>query len=148
MKQVLDDDCLPVMPGCTGRLFIGGAGVGLGYVGRDDLTRQRFIKNPSSLLDDDIVYDTGDQVLIRSEDGALVFLGRKDEQVKIRGHRIEIHEIEQVLLSHSPISAVCVLVNSDIDGAQSIVAHYVSHTWIRSVPNNCEYLYPVTYPRS
>ena len=126
--QVLDDDCLPVMPGCTGRLFIGGAGVGLGYVGRDDLTRQRFIKNPSSLLDDDIVYDTGDQVLIRSEDGALVFLGRKDEQVKIRGHRIEIHEIEQVLLSHSPISAVCVLVNSDIDGAQSIVAHYVSHT--------------------
>jgi amino acid adenylation domain-containing protein len=90
---VLDDRLQLVPSGVLGELFIGGAGVSAGYTGRDDLTTERFIEHPFAGR----VYRTGDMVRWRA-DGQLDFVGRKDGQVKLRGFRVELTEIEVALL--------------------------------------------------
>ncbi len=90
------------IPGATdrvvdGELWIGGAGVAIGYLGRPDLTDERFVE-----LDGRRWYRTGDRVGVL-DDGSLTFLGRIDHQVKLRGHRIEIGEIERVIESHPAV---------------------------------------------
>ncbi|WP_190017130.1 non-ribosomal peptide synthetase [Streptomyces lucensis] len=94
--HVLDDRMRPVPDGAVGELYIGGSGVSYGYLGRGDRTAERFVPDPFSVRPGARLYRTGD-LARRGEDGLLFYLGRADQQVKIRGHRIEPGEVEAAL---------------------------------------------------
>ncbi|NML40058.1 amino acid adenylation domain-containing protein [Chitinophaga sp. G-6-1-13] len=105
---------LPV--GVTGELYVGGAGVSLGYLNKPALTAEKFVQDPFSGMPDARLYRTGD--LARQQaDGAIVYQGRIDDQVKIHGHRIEPGEIESVLLQHPDVkqAVVCMQINATGD---------------------------------
>jgi amino acid adenylation domain-containing protein/non-ribosomal peptide synthase protein (TIGR01720 family) len=119
--------------GVPGELFVGGAGVAVGYLNRDKLTRERFILNPFAkslgLPAEDRIYKSGD--LVRwLEDGQLEYIGRTDFQVKIRGYRIELGEIENRLSNLSGISESCVIVN-ERNGQKYIAAYYIPDEGIK-----------------
>lgn len=106
---VLDAHFQPVPPGITGELYIAGAGLARGYLNHPELTAQKFIPNPFSAAPDARMFKTGDLARYR-EDGVLQFLGRSDNQVKIRGNRVELGEIEATLRCHpAVINAVAIL---------------------------------------
>jgi non-ribosomal peptide synthetase-like protein len=94
---ILDDKLDPVPPGAEGELYIGGSGVARGYLNRDDLTRERFITTERVTGEPERLYRTGDLARF-TEDGDIDYLGRADDQVKVRGYRIELSEIEAVLM--------------------------------------------------
>ncbi len=98
---VLDTHLQPVPVGVVGELYIGGDCVARGYLNRPTLTRKAFIKNPFSPDDGNRIYKTGDMVKLLP-DGSIFSIGRKDEQVKIRGHRVELGEVEAALRSVNP----------------------------------------------
>ena len=112
--------------GVSGELWIGGAGVGRGYLGRPDLTAEKFIPDPFA---EGRVYRTGDRVRWNS-DGNLDFHGRLDDQVKIGGVRIEPGEIEGVLATQADVREVCVLTRGE--GAQKQLVAYVSGAGVSS----------------
>ncbi|MBS0231921.1 MAG: amino acid adenylation domain-containing protein [Proteobacteria bacterium] len=122
---VLDENLEPVRPGQSGELFIGGAGVGRGYMNLDALTDQRFLANTIEPEKNDRLYRTYDHVRLGLE-GELFFLGRLDDQVKIRGFRIELSEIEAVLMEHPQIKAATVAV-VDRDETKDLAAFVVCH---------------------
>lgn len=109
--DVLNDDFQPVPPGSEGQLAISGVGVTSGYFGRPDLNVGRFVKNSQFEPEHNnpICYLTGDLVK-EDEFGNLVWLGRIDSQVKIRGHRVELSEIESQILAYPDIRSVAVVV--------------------------------------
>ncbi len=105
--HVLDHLCKTTPIGGMGSLYIGGHGVARGYLGRPGLTAERFVPDPFSPIPGARMYRTGDLAQCRA-DGRLLFLGRQDAQVKIRGHRIEPGEIEAVIAAHSAIRQIVV----------------------------------------
>ncbi len=108
---VLDAHLQPLPVGVMGELYIGGEGVGRGYLNRPDIIRKAFIKNPFRSGDGSRIYKTGDMVKLLP-DGSIFFIGRNDGQVKIRGQRVELGEIEMALRSvNSYITRAVVLVH-------------------------------------
>ncbi|ERF68696.1 hypothetical protein EPUS_05757 [Endocarpon pusillum Z07020] len=106
---VLDPNLSPVPPGCTGELYIGGAGVARGYRNNSELTRSRFLDNP---FHDGRMYRTGDLARFLAP-GKLSVMGRMDGQVKIRGHRIELGDIEAAITECQNISGAVVVCRDD-----------------------------------
>lgn len=106
---ILDDELRPVPPGAVGELFVGGAGVARGYLGQAARTAERFLPDP--FRPGGRLYRTGDLARL-SADGDIVFLGRRDRQVKVRGQRVELGEIEAALTGLPEVSAAVV---ADLD---------------------------------
>lgn len=120
--HVLDGDLNPRPVGVAGDLYIGGAGLALGYLGAPELSAERFFAHP---LTGERLYRTGDRARFRP-DGAIEFLGRLDGQVKIGGHRVELGEIEAALARHPALRAVAVAAPVAPGGGRRLVAYVVA----------------------
>ena len=127
---LLNPDLQPVPIGVTGELYIAGAGLARGYLNRPDLSQEKFIPNPftpSLLYPSPRLYKTGD-LARRLSDGTIELLGRSDDQVKLRGFRIEIGEIEAALTQFSDVQAAAVVLHTDSTEDQHLVAYVVPQT--------------------
>ena len=120
---ILDEQQRPVTEG-AGEIYIGGAGLGRGYRNRPELTAERFVPNPFSAVPGARMYRTGD--LARwLPNGEIAFLGRLDEQVKVRGYRVEPTEVSTVLGQHPAVQASVVIATEDAPGEKQLVAYLV-----------------------
>lgn len=130
---ILDQHLRPVPCGVPGQLYLAGRQLAQGYLGRPDLSAQRFIPNrwPEH---GPRMYATGD-IAARREDGAVVYLGRSDHQVKLRGQRIELGEIETAVARHPAIRQIVALVREDRPGDQMLVAYLVPASHARPEAN-------------
>jgi amino acid adenylation domain-containing protein/thioester reductase-like protein len=127
---LLDSQLQPVGIGVPGELYIGGDGLAREYLNRTQLTQEKFIPNPFSSDLNSRLYKTGDKARYLS-DGNIEYLGRIDNQVKIRGLRIELGEIEAVLSQHSDVQVSCVIVREDTPG-DTCTEHLDFARWNRS----------------
>lgn len=123
---VLDDDLNPLPIGAVGELYIGGDCLARGYLNRQELTRERFIKNPFQTEEEKffnrnaVIYKTGDLVKL-TKNGTYTYVRRNDFQIKINGQRIELGEIESVLCEYPGVSQCSVIVKG-----QSLIAYYTA----------------------
>jgi amino acid adenylation domain-containing protein len=152
---LLDDRLQRVPPGTPGEIHIGGAGVARGYRNRPDLTRKKFIPHPFSAAPADRLYKTGD---LASElpGGQFAFLGRIDDQIKVRGYRIEPSEIVTVLNRHESIRESLVVAKPQSSGDRQLVAYVVlnagaspQHTALRAFLGEYlpDYMLPAAFVR-
>jgi|GEM_PF-313343 len=125
--HLLDARLHPVPIGQPGELAIGGAGVARGYWQRPALTAERFLPDPFAERAGARLYRSGD-LARRLADGRLVFLGRFDQQVKLRGQRLELGEIEAVLVGHPAVREAAAAVRTDVAGEPRLVAYLVAET--------------------
>lgn len=120
--EILDDAQLSVPDGEVGEICIGGPGVARGYVGRPDLTAEKFFNHPAAPVGSKL-YRTGDLGRI-TEEGEIEYLGRADSEVKIRGHRVDLGEIESVFLEDVDVASAVVAMAS-VNGADGLAAYAV-----------------------
>ena len=123
--HVLDQDMEPVAAGTVGELYVGGAGVSLGYLNRPALTAQRFLPDP--FRPSSTIYRTGDLVVQRA-DGDYEYHGRVDDQVQLRGFRVELGEVEATLARHPEVASAVAAVMGERSADQRLVAYVVPRT--------------------
>ena len=121
---ILDSNLNPVPIGVPGELYIGGLGLARGYLNRPEVTAERFIQHPFSTDSLARLYKTGDRVRYLA-DGNIEFLGRMDNQIKLRGYRIEPGEIEATLKQHAEVREAVVLECDGRNGQRELVAYLV-----------------------
>lgn len=121
---ILDEFLNPVTAGVRGELFVGGWGLARGYLGRADITAEKYIPNPFAKDPGERLYRTGDLARYLS-DGNIEFLGRKDNQIKLRGLRVELGEIETALSEIENIKDAAVIAREDTPGDKRIAAYLV-----------------------
>lgn len=150
---VLDEALWPVPPGVIGELYVAGVdGLARGYLGKPELTAQRFLPHPCPVVPGERLYRTGD-VASMDQDGLLHSSGRADDQVKVRGVRVEPGEIEAVLASHPAVERAAVAIRQDEPGVKEIVAYLVGpDAFIPEVAEHLarylsQYLLPSVYVR-
>ncbi|WP_151737083.1 non-ribosomal peptide synthetase [Paenibacillus tengchongensis] len=119
---VLNQYLQPVAAGVIGEIYISGDGVARGYLGKPELTAEKFISNP--FIASSLMYKTGDYARML-DDGNIEYIGRMDHQVKHRGYRIELGEVESKLTLHSSVKEAVVLVKNDKAGTASLCAYIV-----------------------
>lgn len=119
---LLDTFLQPVPIGVAGELYVGGAGLVRGYLNRPELTAEKFVANPFALEADSYLYRTGDLARYLS-DGNIEYLGRLDHQVKLRGFRIELEEIEAVLRKYPAVREAVVIVREDALDDKYLIAY-------------------------
>ena len=134
---MLDSHLQPVPVGVAGELYIGGDGVARGYLNRPDLTAERFMPDPFSTISGVRLYKTGDLARYRP-DGVIEFLGRLDHQVKLRGYRVELGEIEATLRSVPGVHEAVVLLEEIMPGNKRLVAYIVAHPRRRPTINEIQ----------
>ena len=122
--HVLDENLQPVPLGVAGEIFVGGAGVARGYCNRPDLTAARFIPDPFSSVPGARLYRTGDRAR-RLADRNHEYLGRLDRQVKVRGFRVELPEIEIALNKHPAVDSSAVITADDATGQNRLWAYFI-----------------------
>lgn len=123
---VLDEHLEPAPLGVPGQLYIGGAGLARGYLNRPELDREKFIPNPfKHFKGHERLYRTGDVVRFLT-DSNMEFIGRVDNQVKLRGYRIELQEVTSVLIQHPKILEAAVIVKENSSGGRDLVAFFSS----------------------
>ncbi|MDP9079365.1 MAG: non-ribosomal peptide synthetase [Bacteroidota bacterium] len=121
---ILDENSNNITDGSIGEIIIGGDGVAAGYLNRDELTAERFIDNPFSDTPGDKMYRTGDLGRYK-ENGDILCLGRIDHQVKVRGYRIELEEIEHALQQQQDVKQAVVVAREDTPGDPRLVGYIV-----------------------
>ncbi|WP_027468179.1 non-ribosomal peptide synthetase [Deefgea rivuli] len=131
IKSYVLDSSLQIVPqGIAGELYLSGVGLANGYLNRKELTAERFIANPFG--SGERMYRSGDRVRTLA-DGSLAFLGRTDDQIKIRGYRVEPDEVAAVLLKLNGVSAAFVIAESLDDGRNQLLAYVVADTSIEEI---------------
>ena len=136
---VLDEGFNPAPIGIPGELYIGGDGVARGYLGRPEMTAEKFIPDPFSGKPGARLYRSGDLARYL-KDGNLDFIGRIDEQVKVRGFRIELAEIESALLGYPSIEQAVAVAREDAPGSKRLVAYFVTSNGIPASGEMRDYL--------
>jgi len=122
---ILDAEMEPVPVGATGEMHIGGLGVARGYLNRPELTAEKFIPDPFSTEPGARLYKTGDLACFAA-DGNILFRGRRDDQIKIQGFRVELGEIESALSAFPGIDEVAVIAREDTPGHRHLAAYFVA----------------------
>lgn len=140
---ILDQYLNPLPEGCFGTLYIGGVGVGRGYLNEDALTQEKFITNPFAPAEK--MYNTGD-IARWLPDGNIDFLGRRDNLVKIRGCRVSLEEIEESILGHRAIQSCKMILKKNNIGDEELLAFVVLKTGMTATPEELRDLLKGSFP--